>query len=699
MSRPDSGADLEGLGTEQVRPELTGLDQLSVEELVALMCSDVRRVPAVLAAAQDAIARAVVGVVDRLERGGRLVYVGAGTAGRLGMLDAAEAGPTFNIAAGQVVGVLAGGADAFTVPVENAEDDGVSGAAAMASLAISPLDAVVGISASGRTPYVLAAVEAANAAGALSVGIACNLGTPLGAVAGFPIEMAVGAEVIAGSTRMNAGTAQKVVLNIISTASMVRLGKTYGNLMVDLRPTNAKLRDRAERIVAEIAGTATPEARAALEGSGWRPKIAATMLVGGLDAAEAELRLAQHRGRLRPTLASLAGVAGGARAAGAARAGGTRGAGWTRLGVAAALVEGSLVPGDVAVHGGEIVAVGIAGRGSGLAVPGLVDAQVNGYAGVDVLDADAERLLAMGDALLRDGVMAYQPTLITSELHEVERAARRIDEARRRRESGATILGIHLEGPFLAPGRRGVHPVELLREPDLALLGALLDVGGVTMVTLAPELPGALGLIALCRARDVAVSLGHSAATSLESERGFEAGATAVTHLFNAMEPMLARAPGLAGEAMARPGVVLQLIADGVHVADAMIRLAFAAAPGRCVLVSDAIAAAGTAATSVRLGDVPVVVDNGVARRPDGTIAGGVGKLRDGLSRIARLGVAVPDALAAVTRRPARLVGTTRYGDLRLGGPADLLVLDDDLEIARVVVGGREIEPTRVPPP
>jgi len=245
---------LEQLGTEQVRHELADLDQLSISDLVDVMCADVRQLPDALIAVQQQIVNAVTDIVARMERGGRLVYVGAGTAGRLGMLDAAEAGPTFNVDDGQVVGILAGGTTAFGVPIENAEDDYSGGIDAMKRLTITPSDCVVGISASGRTPYVLGAIDEANSAGALTVGLACNVDTPLGHNVDRPIEVAVGPELIAGSTRMNSGTIQKIVLNVISTATMVRLGKTYGNLMVDVRPTNEKLRDRSTRIVARITG-------------------------------------------------------------------------------------------------------------------------------------------------------------------------------------------------------------------------------------------------------------------------------------------------------------------------------------------------------------------------------------------------------------------------------------------------------------
>ena len=222
---PNDTEFLEQLGTEQVRQELADLDQLSIDDLVDVMCADVRQLPDALVAVHQQIVDAITDIVARMEHGGRLVYVGAGTAGRLGMLDAAEAGPTFNVHDGQVVGVLAGGTTAFGVPIENAEDDYPGGAAAMKGLAITRSDCVVGISASGRTPYVLGAIDEATSVGALTVGLACNVDTPLGHLVERPIEIAVGPELIAGSTRMNSGTIQKIVLNVISTATMVRLGR------------------------------------------------------------------------------------------------------------------------------------------------------------------------------------------------------------------------------------------------------------------------------------------------------------------------------------------------------------------------------------------------------------------------------------------------------------------------------------------
>jgi N-acetylglucosamine-6-phosphate deacetylase len=676
-------ATLHLLGTEQVRPELETLDEMALGDLVELMCQDVRRVPDALAAAHDAITAAVAGVVDRLERGGRLIYVGAGTAGRLGMLDAAEAGPTFNVDEGQVLGVLAGGLDAFSVPREGAEDDFAGGAAALSDLRVDERDCVVGISASGRTPYVLGAVEAARLQGALTVGVSCNSATPLSADVDLPIEVVVGPELIAGSTRMNSGTAQKLVLNIISTASMVRIGKTYGNLMVDVRPTNEKLRERSARIVARITGVGDVEARAALESCRWQPKVAATMITGGLDADAATALLRECGGRLRPALDSLR------RSRQAPRSSTSS---WRRLGVAAAFVDGELVAGDVAVAGGEIAAVGLSPAGQGIAVPGFVDAQINGYAGVDLLNADVDDVLAMGEALVADGVVAYQPTLITSDDAQLRRAVATIDAARRRTTAGSRILGIHLEGPFLSPRRSGTHPVQHLRSPDLAHLESLLDSGQVTMVTVAPELPGALNLIEHCVARGVTVSLGHSAARADEARSGFDAGATAVTHLFNAMEPLSARSPGLAGVSLTRPDVTVQVIADGVHVAEEMLRLTFAVAAGRWILVSDAIAAAGVDHDRVQLGDVTVLIKDGEARRVDGTLAGSIGKLRDNLVRVRALGVDPRDALRSVISRPAALLRANDLATLTPGAAANLFVLDDTLAITRRVSAGRVID-------
>jgi len=299
-------AHLARLGTEQAGSEFSDLDRLPVPELVQLLTSQARRAGDAVAEASGQIARVVEAVVKRLAIGGRLIYVGAGTAGRIGMLDAAEAAPTFSVPDGTIAAVLAGGQQAFGRSVENVEDDPRAGADALDRLGVSERDAVLGISASGRTPFVLGAMRRANELGAPTACLACNEGTPLGKLAQYPIEIRVGPEAIAGSTRMNAGTVQKIVLNTISTAAMVRLGKTYGSLMVDVRPTNYKLRQRAIRIVSEITGLPDHEARRALMVSSWRPKVACIVASCRLDPDQATALLDKYGGRLREALNAAA---------------------------------------------------------------------------------------------------------------------------------------------------------------------------------------------------------------------------------------------------------------------------------------------------------------------------------------------------------------------------------------------------------
>ena len=288
------------LSTEGARAERAEIDRLPTDELVRLMNADDAVVPTAVGEAGPAIASAVDAIVERLAAGGRLIYVGAGTAGRIGVLDASECGPTFNT--DRVVGVIAGGQVAVSTASESAEDHPESGGQAIAVLGVGHSDAVVGISASGRTPYVLGAVERARAAGALTVGLVCNAGAPLSEAVEVPIEVLVGPEFIAGSTRLKAGTAQKHVLNMLSTLTMVRLGKTYGNLMVDVRVTNAKLRDRATRIVEQVAGVGHDAAADALAEAGDDAKVAATMLRTGTTPEAARERLDAVGGHLRRAL-------------------------------------------------------------------------------------------------------------------------------------------------------------------------------------------------------------------------------------------------------------------------------------------------------------------------------------------------------------------------------------------------------------
>ena len=358
-----------------------------------------------------------------------------------------------------------------------------------------------------------------------------------------------------------------------------------------------------------------------------------------------------------------------------------------RLGVEAALVEGALVPGDVALEDGTVADVGLGHSGRGIAVPGFVDLQVNGFGGVDFATADAEGYRRAGEALLATGVTAFQPTFVTAPEPDLLAALRELPSD----PIGPRILGAHLEGPFLSPDRLGSHPPSARRDPDRRLLERLLDAGPISQMTLAPELDGALELIDVLHERGVVVSCGHSNATATEAAAAFDRGVRSVTHLFNAMRPFAHRDPGLAGAALARDDVVVQLILDGHHLADETVSVVWKAAAGRVALVTDAIAATGVGDGDYRLGGIEVEVRNGVARRAgDGVLAGSVMTMLDGIRKLHELGTPLHDAVAAATTVPARLAGRVS-GVLRAGGAADLVVLDDRLEVKAVFVGGKEL--------
>jgi len=359
-----------------------------------------------------------------------------------------------------------------------------------------------------------------------------------------------------------------------------------------------------------------------------------------------------------------------------------------RLGVEAALVGGALVRGDVEVADGKVAAVGLNGRpGRGIAAPGFVDLQVNGFAGVDFASADTDGYRRAGRALLETGVTAFQPTLITASEEELTAALGEVPP------NGAAphVLGAHLEGPFLAPERLGTHPASARRDPDAALLERLLAAGPVAHVTLAPELPGALELVDLLRGRGVTVSCGHSNATADEARDAFAHGARTVTHIFNAMRPFAAREPGLAGAALAADEVLVQVILDGVHLANDTAKLVWQAAAGRVALVTDAVAGAGIGDGNYRLGSVEFFVENGVARRADRVLAGSTVTMIEAVRNLVALGAPLAGALAAASEVPARIARREDVGRLEPGASADLVVLDEELELERVLAAGEDV--------
>ena len=358
-----------------------------------------------------------------------------------------------------------------------------------------------------------------------------------------------------------------------------------------------------------------------------------------------------------------------------------------KLGVGAALVAGRLVPGDVEIADGCVVEVGLgSANGNGVAAPGFVDLQVNGFAGVDFFSADTDGYRRAGEALLECGVTAYQPTFITSPEEELTAALHEVPQ------NGSTprIIGAHLEGPFISPERLGTHPPESRRDPDAALLERLLGAGPVSHVTLAPELPGASELMDVLCKRGITVSCGHSNATAAEAREAFARGAKTVTHIFNAMRPFAAREPGLAGAALVSADVVVQVILDGVHLADDTARLVWQAAAGRVALVTDAIAAAGAGDGSYTLAGVDFEVENGVARRADRVLAGSTVPMIEAVRNLVALGAPLEAALSAASEVPARIAGKPELGTLEPGSVADVVVLDDSLEISRVLVGGAD---------
>ena len=288
--------------TEKPNPRSTHIDRFSTLEILRIINDEDAAVASAVRRVLPAIARAVDAITDHLRQGGRLLYVGAGTSGRLGVLDAAECVPTFGISPEMVQGILAGGHAALTLPVEGAEDDHDAGYDKLIELGVNARDVVVGIAASGRTPYVIGALQAANEHGAVTVSVVCNEPAPLLDMAQIPIAAVVGPEVIAGSTRMKAGTAQKMILNMLSTGSMIQLGKVYGNLMVDIKITNQKLAQRARGIVSQVTGISDEDAARLLEQTHNQVKPAIVMALLDVTPDEARARLDATGGMLRAVI-------------------------------------------------------------------------------------------------------------------------------------------------------------------------------------------------------------------------------------------------------------------------------------------------------------------------------------------------------------------------------------------------------------
>ncbi|HEY7349096.1 MAG TPA: N-acetylmuramic acid 6-phosphate etherase [Ktedonobacterales bacterium] len=301
-ARLSQGQPYNQLATEQVNQATREIDRMTPLEIVRAMNAEDARVAGAVQQELPQIARAIEAIAARLRRSGRLIYMGAGTSGRLGALDASECPPTFNTPSDMIIGCMAGGPSALTRAMEDKEDSAESGRADAAQFNITEADALVGITASGRTAYVLGAIAYAREQGALTIGLACNAGTPLEQQVDIIIAPIVGPEVISGSTRLKAGTAQKMVLNMLSTGAMILLGKTFGNLMVDVQPTNQKLHQRALEIVRQATGLEQDAAEALLVASGGEVKTAILAARANIEPEQARARLAAHGSILRAAL-------------------------------------------------------------------------------------------------------------------------------------------------------------------------------------------------------------------------------------------------------------------------------------------------------------------------------------------------------------------------------------------------------------
>lgn len=294
--------NLKNMETEQQNINSLNLDSMSVLDALEVMNDEDKKVAHAIKAELKQIEEAVKKIITAFENGGRLIYIGAGTSGRLGVLDAVECPPTFGTPAEMVVGLIAGGDGAFTEAIEGAEDSETLGVEDLKEIDLTAKDVVVGIAASGRTPYVIASLAYANERGCVTVAVACNKDSKIGKVANIPIEVAVGPEIVTGSTRLKAGTAQKLVLNMLSTMSMVGIGKVYQNLMVDVQRTNKKLEARAENIIMHATDVDRDTAKQKLIDGEGNVKQAITMILLDCDVAEAKEKLTKANGHIRKTL-------------------------------------------------------------------------------------------------------------------------------------------------------------------------------------------------------------------------------------------------------------------------------------------------------------------------------------------------------------------------------------------------------------
>lgn len=359
-----------------------------------------------------------------------------------------------------------------------------------------------------------------------------------------------------------------------------------------------------------------------------------------------------------------------------------------RLGVKAALVDGEFVPGDVATDGGVISGVGLTPPGrAGLAVPGFIDVQINGFDGVDFTTADTGDLSRVASALAATGVTSFQPTLISLPIADYLDALGRLDASVIQH---ARVLGMHLEGPFLSPERCGAHDPENMVNPDPELALSLIEAGPLSFMTVAPELTGAMDLIDLLVDHGVIVGLGHTNCDAATASEAFNRGARSVTHIFSAQRPWGHRDPGVSGVALARNDTFTTAIVDGIHLAPETVQIAARCAGDRFVLITDAISAAGQPDGQYVVGDRTVILKDGACRLEDGTLAGSSLTMDEAIRNMIGLGFSPERAIHAATAAPASLLRRKDLGVIRPGGVADICILDDSFHVRRTIVFGSE---------
>ena len=361
-----------------------------------------------------------------------------------------------------------------------------------------------------------------------------------------------------------------------------------------------------------------------------------------------------------------------------------------RIPARGAVIHGALVPGDVVVEDGRLSEIGLTSTGRGYVLPGLIDLQVNGYAGVDFNAATAEEFQSAFAALRRDGVFMVQPTIITDSTDVVVRQISLLGKLQRSPGPGATIVGVHAEGPFLSPHHRGVHRTEFLRDPDREIVSRFLAAGPLRTITVAPELPNAIPVVRWAAEQGIIVQVGHTGASASLTRAAFDAGAKAVTHLFNGMAQFKHRDPGVIGATLTREDIAIQMIADDIHLSREAATLALKAAEHRIMLVTDASSAAGAGDGVFTVGGFTVTVTEGVPRLPDGTLAGSTVTLLQQVRKLVENGWAIDAAVNLASRAPARFYGLAGQGELTVGGVADFVVANEAVDIERVIVAGKE---------